>query len=61
LGASLSGGAQPQVERLDIGPEIQIRLPIKPIGARLSLEWRERIAGRAAPASGLAVTLGADF
>lgn len=61
LGASLSGGAQPQVERLDIGPEMQIRLPIQPIGARLSLEWRERIAGRAAPASGLAVTLGADF
>ena len=61
LGASLSGGAQPQVERLDIGPELQIRLPIKPVGARLSVEWRERIAGRAAPASGPAVTLGADF
>lgn len=61
LGASLSGGAQPQVERLDIGPELQIRLPLKPAAARLSIEWRERIAGRAAPASGLAVTLGADF
>ncbi|WP_375196341.1 hypothetical protein [Sphingobium sp.] len=61
LGASLSGGAQPQVERLDIGPEIQIRLPIEPAGARLGVEWRERIAGRSAPASGLAVTLGADF
>lgn len=61
LGASLSGGAQPQVERLDIGPELQIRLPIPQIPARLTIEWRERIAGHAAPASGLAITLGADF
>jgi len=61
LGASLSGGAQPQVERLDIGPELQIRLPLKPAAARLGIEWRERIGGRAAPASGLAVTIGADF
>nr|WP_255326307.1 hypothetical protein [Sphingobium sp. EM0848] len=61
IGASLSGGAQPHVERLDIGPEIQVRLPIKPVAARLTVEWRERIAGHAAPLSGLAVTLGADF
>ncbi|AEG47824.1 hypothetical protein Sphch_0122 [Sphingobium chlorophenolicum L-1] len=61
IGASLSGGAQPQVERLDIGPELQLRLPLQPVGARLGVEWRERIAGQAAPASGLAVTLGADF
>lgn len=61
LGASLSGGAQPQVERLDIGPEVQIRLPLPRLATRLSVEWRERIAGHAAPSSGLAVTLGADF
>ncbi|WP_313808768.1 hypothetical protein [Sphingobium sp.] len=61
IGASLSGGAQPQVERLDIGPELQVRLPFRPVSARLGIEWRERIGGRAAPASGLAVTLGADF
>ncbi len=61
IGAALSGGAQPGVERLDIGPEIQVRLPILDNAARLSIEWRERIAGKAAPASGLAVTLAADF
>ncbi|WP_150291938.1 hypothetical protein [Sphingobium estronivorans] len=61
IGASLSGGAQPRVERLDVGPEVQLRLPIKPVAARINIEWRERIAGRAAPASGLAMTLGADF
>ena len=59
LGGSLSGGAQPAVERLDIGPELQIRLP--QVASRLSIEWRERVAGRAAPMSGLAVALGTDF
>lgn len=61
LGASLSGGAQPGVERLDIGPEVQLRLALSQVAARLSIEWRERVAGRASPPSGLAVTLGADF
>lgn len=61
VGGSLSGGAQPQVERLDIGPEVQLRLPLPRMSARLGVEWRERIAGHAAPASGLAVTLATDF
>jgi len=61
LGASVSGGAQPGVERLDVGPEVQVRLPLPRLATRLSVEWRERIAGQALPSSGLAVTLGADF
>jgi hypothetical protein len=61
IGAAISGGAQPGVERVDIGPEIQIRLPLPSTAARLSVEWRERIAGKAAPSSGLTVTLAADF
>jgi hypothetical protein len=61
LGASVSGGAQPRVERLDVGPELQIRLPLPRVPTRLSIEWRERIAGGATPTSGVAVTLGADF
>ena len=61
IGAALSGGAQPGVERVDIGPEMQIRLPLPNIPARIAVEWRERIAGRAAPSSGLAITLAADF
>lgn len=61
IGASLSGGVQPRVERLDFGPEVQVRLPLRPMAARLSVEWRERIAGQAAPASSLTMTLGADF
>lgn len=61
MGLSVSGGAQPKVERLDVGPEIQLRLPLPQVASRVSIEWRERIAGQASPSSGLAVTLGADF
>ena len=61
IGAALSGGAQPGVGRLDIGPQVQFRLPLRQVGARIAVEWRERIAGDARPGSGLAITLAADF
>lgn len=61
IGAAISGGAQPGVERLDIGPELQLRLPLPRAAARLSVEWRQRILGHAAPVSGLAITLASDF
>ncbi|NML11439.1 hypothetical protein HHL08_14995 [Sphingobium sp. AR-3-1] len=61
VGAALSGGAQPGVSRLDIGPLVQFRLPLPTVGARIAIEWRERIAGGARPGSGLAITLAADF
>ena len=60
-GLSVSGGAQPQVERVDIGPEIEVRLPLPCVASRLSIEWRERVAGEASPSSGLTLTLGANF
>ncbi len=61
LGGTVSGGAQPHVHRVDVGPAVHLRLPIQPSAGRLMLEWRERIAGRAFPRSGLALTLAADF
>lgn len=61
VGASLSGGAQPGIHRVDVGPEVQLQLSLPSAPARLSMEWRERIAGSARPASGLAITLAADF
>mgnify|MGYP003633423622 CR=1 FL=1 len=60
-GLSISGGAQPSLARLDVGPMLQMRLPIKGMNNRLSVEWRERIAGNTRPGSGLAITLGVDF
>lgn len=61
IGASLSGGAQPGVHRVDVGPALQLRLPTAPVAARMTMEWRERVSGQARPRSGLALTLAADF
>ncbi|MDO7841344.1 hypothetical protein [Sphingomonas immobilis] len=61
LGAGLWGGAQRGAERLDIGPSVSAAIPIVGRTARLSLDWRQRVAGNAAPNSGVALTLGTDF
>ncbi|MBO9574651.1 MAG: hypothetical protein J7494_02835 [Sphingobium sp.] len=61
IGFSVSGGAQPGVARLDIGPELRLRLPVAGGHVRLSAEWRQRIAGAARPASGPTLALVADF
>jgi len=60
-GMSLSGGAQPGVARLDIGPMVEARMPIGPLQTRLVMEWRQRVAGHARPGSGVSVTLASDF
>lgn len=61
IGAGAWGGAQPGTSRVDIGPQIVARVPIGEQTMRISAEWRERIAGNAAPASGPAMTVGFDF
>lgn len=61
LGASVSGSVQPGASRLDVGPELHVRLPVSDGALRLSTEWRERIAGDARPARGPTVTLIAIF
>jgi hypothetical protein len=60
-GVALSGGAQPGVSRLDIGPQLVARVPVGGTALRVSAEWRQRVAGNAAPGSGPAVTVGFDF
>ncbi len=57
LGAGAWGGAQRDAQRLDIGPSGTLALG----KIRVSLDWRQRIAGSASPGSGLALTLGGDF
>jgi hypothetical protein len=59
VGASVSGGAQPGVSRLDLGPQVTLRLPGERL--RLTAEWRFRIAGEARPGSGPTLTLAGDF
>lgn len=61
IGAGLWGAAQREAQRLDIGPTLVATLPIGKAGARLALDWRQRVAGQARPGSGVALTLGSDF
>ncbi len=61
VGGGIWGAAQPGVSRLDIGPQASFRFPIAGASLRLSADWRFRIAGDAAPASGPALTLATDF
>jgi hypothetical protein len=62
-GAMVAGAAQPGAARIDIGPRLSLRFPVGGAenNSRLSLDWRERVAGDAAPGSGLALTLAGDF
>ncbi len=53
--------AQPGVRRVDAGPSVSYRLPIRGAGLRLQVDWRFRLAGDTAPGSGPALTLAADF
>ena len=61
LGIGLWGGAQRGAARLDVGPTLAVALPVAKTSVRLTLDWRERIAGDAHPNSGPALTLGTDF
>ncbi|WP_206520196.1 hypothetical protein [Altererythrobacter sp. BO-6] len=61
LGAAAWGGAQKGAERLDVGPSARLDLAIGKASARLSLDYRERVAGDAEPPSGVALTLSTRF
>lgn len=61
LGAGAWGAIQPGASRIDIGPAIVVDVPVRSHGLRLSLDWRQRVAGDARPASGPALTIGANF
>lgn len=60
-GAGAWGGAQRGAARLDIGPSASLRLRLGGGGARLSADYRLRVAGNAEPAAGAALTLSAGF
>ena len=61
IGGGVWGAAQPGAARLDAGPQMSLPLPAAGANLRLSADWRFRLAGDAAPGSGPALTLGADF
>jgi hypothetical protein len=61
LAAAAWGGAQRGVYRLDIGPTLRMDMRLGEVPARVSIDYREQIAGDAAPASGIAATLSTQF
>ena len=61
VGAGVWAGGQEGATRIDLGPRATLRLRIGEAPSRLALDWRFRVAGNAAPASGPALTLSAGF
>lgn len=61
LGGGVWGAAQPGASRLDAGPRVALSVPAAGATVTGALEWRARVAGTAAPDSGAAFTLAADF
>ncbi len=57
-GIGVWGAAQPGLYRLDAGPRITMQVRR---GIKVHADYRQRLIGNAAPPSGPAVTLGADF
>lgn len=60
-GAGAWGGAQKFAERVDVGPTLGLELAAGPAPLRLSIDYRQRVAGDASPGNGLAVTLSTGF
>lgn len=60
-GAGLWGGAQRNARRLDVGPTASASFRIGLGAGRISVDYRIRVAGEAAPATGAALTLSAGF
>jgi hypothetical protein len=61
VAAGARGAAQPGAARLDAGPGLAWRLPLRGASVRIEADWRFRLAGDAAPGSGPALTLATDF
>lgn len=57
-GVGVWGGAQPGVYRVDAGPRVTMRVRSN---VKVHVDWRQRLAGNAAPGSGPAITLAGDF
>ncbi|WP_421837370.1 hypothetical protein [Novosphingobium sp.] len=64
-GGGVWSGGQRGAARLDLGPRIELRTMVGPpsrrIGVRVGVDWRFRVAGRAEPGSGPALTVAAGF
>lgn len=60
-GGGAWGGAQEGSGRLDIGPSASLNVSSRGVNARVSADYRFRVAGEAVPANGPALTISAGF
>lgn len=64
-GGGVWSGGQRGAARLDVGPRLELRGMVGPprrrIGVRVGVDWRFRVAGKAEPGSGPALTVAAGF
>ncbi|MEL6877707.1 MAG: hypothetical protein AAGL68_06370 [Pseudomonadota bacterium] len=61
VGGGAWAGAQDNVHRVDLGPTMRMDVKVGAVPARISVDWRERVAGDAAPSSGIAATISTRF
>lgn len=61
IGGAAWGGAQKDAQRVDVGPTVRLDLNVGQVPARISVDWREQVAGDAAPDSGVAATVSTRF
>lgn len=61
FGAGAWGGAQRDAHRVDVGPTVRVDMSLGAVPARVSIDYRERVGGDAAPVSGIAATLSTQF
>ena len=61
FGAGAWGGAQEDAQRIDVGPTLRLDMGVGGVPARISVDWRLRVAGDASPGSGVAATLATGF
>lgn len=61
IGAAVWGGAQRDAQRFDIGPTLRLDMKVGKVPTRVSVDWRQRVAGDASPDSGVAATVSTQF
>lgn len=61
VGPGAWAGGQRKISRLDVGPRVDLSVPLGTTSARIAFDWRLRIAGNARPGSGAAVTVSTGF
>jgi hypothetical protein len=61
VGGGIWGGTQKGAARLDVGPTMRLDVNVGDVPARVSVDYRQQVAGDAVPDSGVAATVSTRF